>query len=372
MSPIPQRKNLFLCLDAFGTLFTPTKPIPITYAEAALKHGITINTPDPATQVSSSFKSAFKNLSSKHPNYGRATGMGAEKWWAKVIQETFTPFLAPNQTLPKYLVPELLHTYSSRKGYILYPDVLPFFRMVRHMKNHRVRNGAHHGLWPWDKTIVGIITNSDNRVPGILSSFDLNISPRRYSGVAASPLNTTISEPLKKKKKRKEETEIEDDIDFTVLSYDVGAEKPDGRIFAAAEEMLAATLNDSRGSSFDTAPPVSSFEKIYVGDDLHKDVFGAQDAGWSSVLLQRDAGAQGGQGYGLKMEEKGEEIGDGKEVSSEKKLVPHVGSLLDLCAWPRQGSERRELSPVRYVYIKEEVPDHGSPGQKKGRSRSPK
>ncbi|KAI4648404.1 uncharacterized protein J4E79_010026 [Alternaria viburni] len=370
MSPTPQRKNLFLCLDAFGTLFTPTKPIPITYAEAALKHGIVINTPEPATQVSSSFKSAFKQLSSEHPNYGRATGMGAEKWWAKVIKETFTPFLAPNQTLPKYLVPELLHTYSSRKGYTLYPDVLPFFHMVRHMKAHRIRHGAAHGLWPWDKTIVGIITNSDNRVPGILSSFDLNISPRRYSGVAASPLDTTTSEPSKKKTKRKE-AEKEDDIDFTVLSYDVGVEKPDGRIFAAAEEMLAATLNDSLSSSSDTPPPVSSFEKIYVGDDLQKDVFGAQDAGWSSVLLQRDPNSLGGQGYGLKIEDKGEEIGEGGEVISEKKLVPQVGSLLDLCAWPRQVSERREVSPVRYVYIKEEVPEHGSPGQKKGRSRSP-
>ncbi|KAI4619609.1 hypothetical protein J4E83_005464 [Alternaria metachromatica] len=301
MSPTPQRKNLFLCLDAFGTLFTPSAPIPVTYAAAALKHGITINTPDPATQVSSSFKSAFKRLSSEHPNYGRATGMGAEKWWAKVIKETFTPFLAPNQTLPKYLVPELLHTYSSRKGYTLYPDVLPFFRMVQHMKAHRRRYGASHGLWPWDKTVVGIITNSDNRVPGILSSFDLNISPRRYSGVAVSPLDTTKSEPSKKKKNRKE-AEKEDDIDFTVLSYDVGAEKPDGRIFAAAEEMLAATLNDSVNSSSDTAPPVSSFEKIYVGDDIQKDVFGAQDAGWSSVLLERDPDALGGQGYlnGLK------------------------------------------------------------------------
>ncbi|KAI4921626.1 hypothetical protein J4E90_000052 [Alternaria incomplexa] len=369
MSPTPQRKNLFLCLDAFGTLFTPTKPIPITYAEAALKHGIVINTPEPATQVSSSFKSAFKRLSSEHPNYGRATGMGAEKWWAKVIKETFTPFLAANQTFPKYLVPELLHTYSSRKGYTMYPDVLPFFHMIRHMKTHRIHHGAAHGLWPWDKTIVGIITNSDDRVPGILASFNVNMSPRRYSGVAASPLKTTVSEPSKKKKKRKEAGK-EDDIDFTVLSYDVGAEKPDGRIFAAAEEMLAATLNDSFSSSSDTPPPVSSFEKIYVGDDLQKDVFGAQDAGWSSVLLERDSAALGGQGYGLKMEEKGEDIGEGGEVISETKLVSQVGSLLDLCAWPRQVSERREVSPVRYVYIKEEVPEHGSPGQKKGRSRS--
>ena len=160
------------------------------------------------------------------------------------------------------------------------------------------------------------------------------------------------------------------DIDFTVLSYDVGAEKPEGRIFAAAEEMLAATLNDSLSSSSDTPPPVSSFEKIYVGDDLQKDVFGAQDAGWSSVLLQRNADTQDGQGYGLKMEEKAEETGEAGEVISQNRLVPHVGSLLDLCAWPRRPA-RHEISPVRYVYV-EEIHEDGSPGRNKSRPRSPK
>ncbi|KAI4656260.1 hypothetical protein J4E93_000979 [Alternaria ventricosa] len=354
MPPTPQKKNLFLCLDAFGTLFTPTKPIPITYAEAALKHGIAINTPEPATQVSSSFKSAFKRLSSEHPNYGRATGMGAEKWWAKVIKETFTPFLDPNQTFPKYLVPELLHTYSSRKGYTLYPDVLPFFHMIRHMKTHRVRHGASHGLWPWDKTIVGVITNSDDRVPRILSSLGVNMGPWHHPVIRASGPK-----------------DREYDIDFTVLSYDVGVEKPDQRIFAAAEEMLDRKLKDASMASGEDIR-AEEFEKIYVGDDIHKDVFGAQDAGWSSVLLQRDAGTQGGQGYGLKMENKGEETGEGGETIRENRLVRQVGSLLDLCAWPRQVSERREVPPVRYVYIKEEVPEHRSPGQKKGGSRSPK
>ncbi|KAI4958940.1 hypothetical protein J4E86_002660 [Alternaria arbusti] len=347
MSPTPQRKNLFLCLDAFGTLFTPTKPIPITYAEAALKHGIAINTPEPATQVSSSFKSAFKNLSSKHSNYGRATGMGAEKWWAKVIKETFTPFLYPNQTFPKYLVPELLHTYSSRKGYTMYPDVLPFFRMIRHMKSHRVRYGTSHGLWPWDKTIVGVITNSDNRVPGILSSFGINVGPSRYHNM--KPSNPKDGEY---------------DIDFTVLSYDVGVEKPDRRIFAAAEEILDHKLEAASVTSGEDIR-AEEFEKIYVGDDLRKDVFGAQDAGWSSVLLERDANLVDGQGYGLKMTEKSQKIGEGGEVISQNRLVPHVGSLLDLCAWPRRLG-RHEISLVRYVYV-EEIPEDRSPGQDKRR-----
>ncbi|KAH6858871.1 haloacid dehalogenase [Alternaria rosae] len=356
--PMPQRKNLFLCLDAFGTLFTPSKPIPVSYAQAALRHGINIGNPNNPTQVSSSFKSAFKRLSSEHPNYGRATGMGAEKWWAKVIKETFTPFLSPNQAFPKYLVPELLHTYSSRKGYTMYPDVLPFFRMIRHMKTHQIRHGAHHGLWPWEKTIVGIITNSDDRVPGILSSFGVNMSPERYPGISDRRSGADVDAPGSKGE--------EYDIDFTVLSYDVGAEKPDRQIFAAAEDMLDKKL---KGVSFGDGikPGVEEFEKLYVGDDLYKDVFGAQDAGWSSVLLERDANALGGQGYGFKMEDKGEERGEAGEAIGQNRLVPHVGSLLDLCAWPRRPAQR-EVSPVRYVYIK--GPEDVSSGQDKRRPRS--
>lgn len=258
--------------------------------------------------------------------------MGAEKWWANVIEDTFTPFLAPNQPFPPALIQELLHTYSSSKGYDLYRDVFPFFNMLRFAKNHSKLNSPP-GIWPWNKTIVGIITNSDNRVPGILSSFGLNVSSRRYG------LN-----PQQKIREMFPAKVLDNDVDFTVLSYDVGFEKPDRRIFAAAEELLASTL-DSTESSPDT--PVSSFEKLYVGDDLTKDVFGAEDAGWSSVLMHRDG--IDSQGYGLKMSE--EDV-EGEGENGGKRTVTKVGSLADLCAW-RPG-EQREVSPVRYLYTKKE------------------
>jgi hypothetical protein len=82
--PLPTKKNLLLCLDAFGTLFTPSIPIPIAYARAAAHHGIHIpNTEDPK-EVEKRFKEAFKRESQQNPNYGKATGMGAEKWWGNV------------------------------------------------------------------------------------------------------------------------------------------------------------------------------------------------------------------------------------------------------------------------------------------------
>jgi FMN phosphatase YigB (HAD superfamily) len=316
--PLAGKKNLLLCLDAFGTLFTPSTPIPIAYAQAAARHGINVgNTKDPK-EVGSSFKSAFKKASQENPNYGKANNMGAEKWWANVIEDTFRPFLTPDQCVPPALTQELLRRYSSKKGYELYKDVRGFFNMLR-----GARPDSPSGIWPWNRTVVGIITNSDDRVPGILSSLGVIVSPRRYGVEAREEVGTRV------KKK---------DVDFTVLSYDVGFEKPDRRIFAAAEELLASTLDDTNSSS---TTPASSFEKLYVGDDIAKDIYGAEDAGWSSVLLTRDG--IDNQGYGLKVSEEDVE-GRGKRT------VTKLGNLSDLCAWrPR---EHPEASPVRYVQVR--------------------
>jgi FMN phosphatase YigB (HAD superfamily) len=345
--PITRERNLLLCFDAFGTLFKPSKPIPLSYAQAAIRHGIHIPDADNPTSVSSSFKSAFKRASSEHPNYGKATGMGAEKWWGTVIENTFTPFLGPNQSVPPGLTKELLHMYSSSEGYTLYPDVLPFFNMLRPQKYQYSHSTTNRGLWPWKKTVVGVITNSDDRVPGILSSFALKVNPRRHGIDSRKKQDDAEKRPVKRKATRSKMTRkarihLRDDVDFTVLSYDVGAEKPDRRIFAAAEKMLDRTLKSDWEASYHT--PMASFEKLYVGDDLTKDVFGAQDAGWSSVLLEREP--VGGLNYGLKVAEEDERGEDG-EAKIAKRMVARTRDLLNLCSWS-PDLEPQEAPIVRY------------------------
>lgn len=78
------KKNLLLCFDAFGTLFTPSLPIPVAYARAAARHGIDCGDTEDPQVVGSRFKEAFNDQSKRNPNYGRATGLGAEKWWGNV------------------------------------------------------------------------------------------------------------------------------------------------------------------------------------------------------------------------------------------------------------------------------------------------
>lgn len=80
-----KKPNLLLCLDAFGTLFIPSTPIPAVYAQAAARHGIDCGGDKDASEaVGASFKKAFKAQSKQNPNYGKAAGLGPSKWWGNV------------------------------------------------------------------------------------------------------------------------------------------------------------------------------------------------------------------------------------------------------------------------------------------------
>lgn len=78
--PLPKR-NLLICFDAFGTLFSPKRPVAHQYAEVASSIGPRQFTED---EVQSSFKIAFKSELKQNPNYGKATHMTPETWWTNV------------------------------------------------------------------------------------------------------------------------------------------------------------------------------------------------------------------------------------------------------------------------------------------------
>ena len=167
-----------------------------------------------------------------------------------MITSTFRP-LSSNQ-LPNGLVPELFKRFSSAEGYMLYPDVFPFFQALRLHKQHSSSPS---------RVLVGVLTNSDDRVPSILLDFGLQVGSRRYGMETEKSLD---------------KSKICDDIDFVALSYDIGFEKPHRRVFDAAREM-AISFEDE------------DIHCLHVGDDFEKDYQGAEAAGWASLLLDRDA-----------------------------------------------------------------------------------
>lgn len=175
------------------------------------------------------------------------------------------------------------------------PQLTTLLRELRQQKSKR-----------YDQIVVGVITNSDDRVPDILSSMGLHVSQLRYGSLDPNRRNKastgTESSPHRMY-----------DLGFHCMSYDVGAEKPDPRIFRAAEEMLPVALAskanaqarqvygkashaDQQGvgpgapdalyNTHDTHPVMlQNWDKILVGDEWEKDVVGAQLAGWYPVLL---------------------------------------------------------------------------------------
>ncbi|RFU80980.1 haloacid dehalogenase [Trichoderma arundinaceum] len=252
------RPNLLLCFDAFGTLFRPKGAVAQQYAEVARQCGITGFSDK---ELQSRLLAAIKDERELNPNYGKATGLGATKWWSNVIQKTFTPLISNNQALPPMLVPKLIHRFSSSEGYEAQRDLIPAMRALRELKS----------LQGFDRIVIGVVTNSDDRVPSVLSSFGLNVSPLRYGSVAEAGAFT----------------EKQYDIDFHCMSYDVGVEKPDRQIFNAAEVMLSHIISTRHGGTPSEAE-LASWQKVYVGDEIAKDVVGATNAGWNPVLLDTD------------------------------------------------------------------------------------
>jgi FMN phosphatase YigB (HAD superfamily) len=201
----------------------------------------------------------------------------------KIIHNTFAPYYPPHQTTaPPNLIPSLIHRFHSSEGYTLFPDVVPLLKQLRNQQQSRRSDNAAR------RVVIGVITNSDNRTASILTSLGVRVSPLHYNEERpeqSSPGNSS-----------KEDF----DVDFTVLSYDVGAEKPDGRIFGAAEEMLGTLLRreGAAGSPSDADAGVSAeaWSKVYVGDEYQKDVVGATRAGWKAVLVEREDVAGAGRG----------------------------------------------------------------------------
>lgn len=172
-----------------------------------------------------------------------------------------------------------MHRFSCKDGYEAEPQTIPSLRALRTDSRENDSSSSPTGrLRQYDRIIVGIITNSDDRVPDVLSSLGVDVSPLRSSATAG------VQAPSIKPH----------DIDFLCMSYDVGAEKPDGRIFRAAEDMLVQIIQtrDGKGTEESTAD-AEVWEKLYVGDEYAKDVVGARDAGWKAALLVPESDVQG-------------------------------------------------------------------------------
>lgn len=284
-------RSLLLTIDAFGTIFHPRLPVPEQYASTAHAFGLS---PSLVTSESlqPAFKEVFKAHAKRYPNYGRELALreqygGPREWWEGVIRGSFGKVLnGDNGTggdLPEGLVQRLLDRFASKEGYALYEDAGEFMVRMREVKKgllHKQRFG------PFERILVGVISNSDDRVPGVLKSLGLTVGDTRadqgVSSMRLAGFEERNPSPAKK-------VDVVNDLDLIITSYEAGEEKPSAAIFDAAKQQ--AMRHAAAGSE-----DASEWTCVHVGDDYSKDYQAAVNAGWDGYYLPRNGEVQGHQG----------------------------------------------------------------------------
>ncbi|KGO37131.1 hypothetical protein PEX1_012550 [Penicillium expansum] len=286
-------RTLLLTLDAFGTLFHPRLPVPEQYAATAHQFGLSRTTVTP-DKLETAFRDTFRAQMHQYPNYGRADVLrgqygGPRQWWEEVIRGSFRRVLSTDDVetrpgnskehIPDGMVEALLDRFAGPEGYALYDDVLPFFRRMRRLKSAR--------KWSFDRIIVGVISNSDDRVPAVLKSLGLTVGDMRADQDKSSMDLPGFEERNFKKDAAGEynndhvDHNLELDIDMVITSYEAGQEKPHRLIFDVTRRQALKVARPWLTSR-------TKFISVHVGDDFEKDHEAARAAGWESYMLRRD------------------------------------------------------------------------------------
>ena len=185
--------------------------------------------------------------------------------------------------------------FSTAKGYSLFQDAADLLDIIRQSKRGAGRQTGNQ--WPWENTIVGVISNSDDRVPGVLRDLGIDVAGHRFDHKDQYSTGGRKFPPH---------------IDFSLLSYDAGCEKPNPEIFHKAHEIAL---------KLPAASDVDDYEHLHVGDSISKDVLGSQAAGWNSILIDRD---------GHKESQMQDDAG---AESEETKTIHIVRNLVDVRLW---------------------------------------
>ena len=202
--------------DAAGTLFHLREPVGKTYAEIGAAHGV----PADAGLLDRGFRAAWKSL----PVPVHAEGTVAEdddrSWWEELVRRTFQNALqaTPDPVRMKPVFEDLYQHYAYAAAWQLFDDVVPALEQLRE-----------------GRTLL-VLSNFDKRLRNILEGLAIG----HY-------------------------------FDHILVSSEVGAWKPDPRMFRAA--LKAAQV-----------PPEHC---LHVGDDARCDEEGAQAAAVASFLVHR-------------------------------------------------------------------------------------
>jgi putative hydrolase of the HAD superfamily len=203
--------------DAAGTLFTVNGSVGEIYAHLAREHGKEVSVSD----LEAGFRRCFADAPPMaFPEASAGQILVLEKqWWRNIVHDVF----APLGSFPRFAdyFEALFAYFAQTEAWQLYPETLATVTAL-------ADRGFH----------LGVISNFDSRLFGLLDGFDL----------------TQFFDPI-------------------IISTHAGAAKPEGAIFAQA---LARHQLHPEGT-------------LHVGDSLSADIAGARSAGMTPVLIDRKA-----------------------------------------------------------------------------------
>lgn len=220
-------KPLIITFDAYNTLYATKLPVMEQYCIVGQKYGIKAN---PLT-LTKNFPDVFKRLRETYPQYGKFSNIGPEEWWSTLIKNVFAPIEIPDE-----MVSEILLRFEGFDSYFVYPDLISFLNNVK-------------ARYP--NIVLGIISNTDPIFYKLLKNIGL------YETFA----------------------------DSIYLSYELDLAKPDKAIFEYA-------FNDIIDKRPDLLKMYSKEEIcqhcFHIGDEQKNDLEGAEAAGWTGILLDRN------------------------------------------------------------------------------------
>jgi putative hydrolase of the HAD superfamily len=207
-----------ISLDAGGTLLFPNPSVGAIYSEIALKHGLQA---EPAA-IESSFKKAWQEAQ-EIPRLGIDNDT-EKKWWRIVVGRTLEQFGQPGDM--DGLFEELWVAFADPVRWRLMEGSVECLEALRE-RGYRLI---------------------------LLSNWDERLRP--------------LMERMK----------LADYFEHLIISCEVGAEKPDSKIFHVAREKL-------------DLPPE---EILHVGDSHHHDIVGAMSVGWNAIRLSHSSSEPSG------------------------------------------------------------------------------
>ena len=217
-----------ITFDCTGTLFEGIKPVGEQYMQALceVRGGAAVTLDESA--LDRAFLTAYNRATSERPCFGYGQ-CEAYEWWRDVVYESFSTAGLPADASAA-LLPDtfdiLWHRFCTRDGFQLRAHAGECLERL-----HAWRESQPEG----ERTRIAVISNWDDRLPALLDDL----------GVLS-------------------------DMDAVITSREIGAEKPDSRIFEAARERLGVPR---------------SARCIHIGDSWSRDVLGAHDSGFEPVFV---------------------------------------------------------------------------------------